>query len=189
MTIDQNTTVISFEGRSYIAVVTTTYDTTSVSQTVTNNSCNTSTNYLITYTTSPTTYQKQTYTYTATSTGMNILEFGFKAVNQVKTWHLDDVSLIDKNASNSEMLVNGGFENGSLVGWQILCSSINCGTIAGNITQSNCHTGSYCYEGMCRNAYDFLRQTILVTSGHIYILSFWLYTDGHNAQAAYVNIS
>ncbi|CAF3707319.1 unnamed protein product [Rotaria sp. Silwood1] len=118
-----------------------------------------------------------------------VIEFGFKAVNQVKTWHLDDVSLKDKNASNAEMLVNGGFENGSLVGWQVLCSSIICGTTAGNITQSNCHTGSYCYEGACQNAYDFLRQTFSVTSGHVYILSFWLYTNGHHSQAAYVNIS
>ncbi|CAF1170702.1 unnamed protein product [Rotaria sp. Silwood1] len=151
--------------------------------------CMPSNNYLIAYNVTPITYQMQTYTYTATFTGMNILEFGFKAVNQIKTWHLDDVSLIDKNASNAEMLVNGGFENGSLVGWQMLCSNNNCGLTVGNITQSNCHTGSYCYEGACQNAYDFLRQTFPVISGHVYILSFWLYTDGHHSQAAYVNIS
>ncbi|CAF1500214.1 unnamed protein product [Rotaria sp. Silwood1] len=151
--------------------------------------CVPSNNYLIAYNVTPITYQMQTYTYTATFTGMNILEFGFKAVNQIKTWHLDDVSLIDKNASNAEMLVNGGFENGSLVGWQMLCSNNNCGLTVGNITQSNCHTGSYCYEGACQNAYDFLRQTFSVTSGHVYILSFWLYTNGHHSQAAYVNIS
>ncbi|CAF1391668.1 unnamed protein product, partial [Rotaria sordida] len=78
--------------------------------------------------------------------GIKQLEFGFKAGSASKTWHLDDVSIIDKNASNSEKLVNGGFENGTLTGWQVLCSTINCGTKAGNITQSNCHTGSYCYE-------------------------------------------
>ncbi|CAF4147236.1 unnamed protein product [Rotaria sp. Silwood2] len=188
MTIGENTTVISFESRSSVAVITA-YDTTSISQTVANNSCNTSTSYAIKYTTSPTTYQKQTYTYTAASTSMNTLEFGFKAVNPAKAWHLDDVSIIDKNASNSEMLVNGGFENGTLIGWQVLCSSLNCGTTSGNITQSNCHTGSYCYQGVCQNAYDFLRQTFSVISGHVYILSFWLYTDGHHSQAAYVNIS
>ncbi|CAF3938070.1 unnamed protein product, partial [Rotaria sordida] len=141
MSISENTTVISLDNRSYVAV-TTTYTTTSTTTTstttVANAACNISTSYILTYTTSPTAYQKQTYTYTAISTGMKKLEFGFKAVNSVKTWHLDDVSIIDKNASNSEKLVNGGFENGTLTGWQVLCSDINCEMKGSNITQSDC---------------------------------------------------
>ncbi|CAF1426335.1 unnamed protein product, partial [Rotaria sordida] len=193
MSISENTTVISLDNRSYVAV-TTTYTTTSTTTistttsstttsstttsstttssttttsttttsttttstttsstttsstttssttTVANDACNISTSYILTYTTSPTAYQKQTYTYTAVSTGTKKLEFGLKAVNSVKTWHLDDVSIIDKNASNSEKLVNGGFENGTLTGWQVLCLDNNCGTKGSNITQSDCHT-------------------------------------------------
>ena len=124
------------------------------------------------------------------STGPVTLEFGFQAKNGVKTWHLDDVSIVDRNASNSEMLINGNFETGTLIGWQVLCSSQNCGTSNGTIAfPPSCHTGSYCYEGGCRGAYDFLRQTFIVTIGDVYTLSFWLYTDGHPQQVAYVSIS
>lgn len=151
-------------------------------------SCNASTSYDIQYTTSPTIYQQQIYNYTALSTDIAILEFGFKAKNPSKTWHLDDVSIVDTTALNSEILVNGGFENGSLIGWQVACSSLNCGGTGGILVQTSCHTGSYCYEGACQGAYDFLRQSFSVTAGRVYMLSFWLYTDGHSAEAAYVDI-
>ncbi len=141
------------------------------------------------YTTSPTSYQKQMFNYTALATGIATLEFGFKAKNPAKTWHLDDVSIVDTTPANSEMLVNGGFENGTLIGWQVICSSINCGGTGGTIVQSPCYSGSYCYEGACQGAYDFLHQSFNVTIGHVYLLSFWLYTDGHAQEAAYVQIS
>ncbi|CAF3971769.1 unnamed protein product, partial [Rotaria sordida] len=140
-TTTSSTTTSSTTTSSTTTSSTTTSSTTTTSTTtVANAACNISTSYILTYTTSPTAYQKQTYTYTAVSTGMKKLEFGFKAVNSVKTWHLDDVSIIDKNASNSEKLVNGGFENGTLTGWQVLCLDNNCGTKGSNITQSDCHT-------------------------------------------------
>ncbi|CAF1344346.1 unnamed protein product [Rotaria sordida] len=78
--------------------------------------CIPSNKYVLAYNVTPIIYQKQTYTYTAASTGMNILEFGFKALSTTKTWHLDDVNIIDKNLSNSEILVNSVFENGTLIG-------------------------------------------------------------------------
>ncbi|CAF2676026.1 unnamed protein product [Rotaria sp. Silwood2] len=175
MTIGENTTVISFESRSSVAVITA-YDTTSISQTVANNSCNTSTSYAIKYTTSPTTYQKQTYTYTAASTSMNTLEFGFKAVNPAKAWHLDDVSIIDKNASNSEMLVNGGFENGTLIGWQVLCSSLNCGTtsavttthdttsVSQTVTNNSCNASTNYFITYTTSPTTYQKQTYTYTA-------------------------
>ena len=156
--------------------------------TVIDSSCNISTSNAISYTILPTSYEKQIYNYTALSNGTAILEFGFKAKNPAKAWHLDDVSLLDRTASNIEMLLNGGFENGSLNGWEVACSSVHCGGIGGVLVQSSCHTGSYCYAGICPGAYDFLRQSFSIISGHIYTLSFWLYTDGDSAQAAYVTI-
>ncbi|CAF1296318.1 unnamed protein product [Rotaria sordida] len=185
------TTTIATTTTITTTITTTTTTTTTTTKTTTTQldiPCVPSNTYVLSYDVTPTTYQKQTYTYTGTSTGLKILEFGFKAVSTTKTWHLDDVSIINKNASNSEMIVNGGFENGNLIGWQVLCSSTNCGTKGGNITQSDCHTGSFCYEGTCQNDYDFLRQTFTVINGHVYVLTFWLYTDGHHSQLAYVNI-
>ncbi|CAF1105199.1 unnamed protein product [Adineta steineri] len=155
----------------------------------TNMSCIPSTNYVLSYTTSPLSYTQQIYNFTAQYSGFATLEFGFKAKNPAFTWHLDDVSIIDTSALNIEMLVNGNFENGTLIGWQILCSNNNCGGTGSSIVNTPCHTGSFCYEGTCAGNYDYLRQSFSITIGHIYTLSFWVYTDGHSDQAAYVNIS
>ena len=73
------------------------------------------------------------------------------------------------------MLINGGFENGSLLGWQTLCSS-SCGSWPGALSSTNppCHTGSHCFMDGCKGDYDFLRQTFHVVMGHIYRLNFWV---------------
>ena len=152
-------------------------------------SCSTATSTALSYTTLPTTYTLVTYSYTATFTGIAILEFGFKAKNTAQTWHLDDVSIIDTSASNAQRLTNGDFENGTLVGWQVLCTVNNgCGGPGGGLTTSSCHSGTYCYSGACFNAFDFLRQTFSTITGHVYTLTFWIYTNGHNQQEAYVRI-
>ena len=151
--------------------------------------CSTSSTTIGSYTTSPSSYNKQTYSYTASFTGIAVLEFGFNAKMASKAWHLDDVSIVDNNLSNSEILVNGNFENGTLLGWQIQCSTANaCSGSGGNLSTSTCHSGMYCYEGDCEGKYDFLRQAFLVISGHIYTLSFWLQSVSHPAQKAYVAI-
>jgi hypothetical protein len=81
--------------------------------------------------------------------GTAVLEFNFKGQNGVDYWHLDDVSILDENASNSEMLVNGDFENGTLVGWQLICSS-NCQSSSGVILNSSCNKGLFCYRDGCK---------------------------------------
>lgn len=127
-----------------------------------------------------------TYTYTANFTGTAVLEFGFSASGANKDGYLDDVSILDRNASNSEMLINGGFENGTLIGWQVLCTS-GCSGSTGNITASaSCQTGSYCYHDGCKGSTDFVRQVFTVTMGDVYTLSFWIQVD--NSQSAFVTI-
>jgi hypothetical protein len=102
-------------------------------------------------------------------------------------WHLDDVSILDENMSNSEMLVNGGFENGTLTGWQLLCIS-NCLSSSGAISNSPCNTGLFCYQDGCKNEFDFLRQSFSMTIGHTYTLSFYLLSDTHPNDQAFVRI-
>ena len=141
------------------------------------------------YTNTPSSYSKKTYSYTASNTGVAILEFGFQAKTSSKSWHLDDVSIINNNVSNSEMLVNGNFESGTLMGWQVQCSASNaCSGSGGQLSTSTCYSGTYCYDGECIGKYDFLRQAFLVTAGHSYTLSFWLKSDGQSQQYAYVKI-
>jgi hypothetical protein len=126
-----------------------------------------------------------TYTYTGSFTGTAVLEFGFYSQGNNKIGYLDDVSIVDTNASNSQMLINGGFENGSLIGWQVLCTS-NCGSLSGSISTTSCNTGLYCYTDGCVNGIDFLRQTFTTNIGDIYTLSFWMQLS-HN-ENAYVEI-
>ncbi|CAF1413084.1 unnamed protein product [Adineta ricciae] len=187
--ISQKNTVIIFT-QAYPTNTTLLYTTTTMPLTTMSVSCMPSSTCIATYTTSPTTYQKQMYNYTAVSTGIALLEFGFKAKNPSFTWHLDDVSVIDISALGIEMLLNGNFEMSSLVGWQIVCSSQSClPSKQSSLVQTNCHNSSNCYEGACQGNYDYLRQYFNVTIRHIYTLSFWLYTDGNIQQEAYVNIS
>jgi hypothetical protein len=123
---------------------------------------------VLSYTSGPTIYTLMKYSYSATSSGTGILEFGFTTKNDNYEWHLNDFSLQDINMSNAKMLTNDDFESGTLAGWQLLCSN-KCDRLssAGHIT------GSYCYEDACEDDYDFLPQTFTKTIGHIYELSFW----------------
>jgi hypothetical protein len=136
-------------------------------------SCSTPTSTILYYTSAPTTYTLETYTYNASSTGTAVLQFGFTSSGGNKIGYLDDVSIVDTNASNSEMLINGGFENGTLVGWQQLCTS-SCQASSGSITNTLCNTGSYCYMDGCKAGLDFLQQTFTTSIGHVYTLNFWL---------------
>ena len=56
------------------------------------------------------------YDYTALSTRTAVLEFSFKSIGNNKVGYLDNVSIVDMNVSNAQMLINGGFENGTLLG-------------------------------------------------------------------------
>ena len=151
--------------------------------------CTTASTPIASFTTTPNPYAKQTYNYTAAYTGVAILEFGFKAKLSSKTWHLDDVSIVDSNSSNSEMLTNGDFENGTLMGWQVQCTVSNaCLGSGGTLSTSTCHTGMSCFEGGCEGSYDFLRQAFRAAAGHIYTLSFWLQSEGSIQQYVYVTI-
>jgi len=151
-------------------------------------SCNVSNTTVLYYHTNPTAYTLETYNYTASPSSIGVLSFSFYTITGTYYWHLDDISLIDTNVSNSEMLTNGDFENGTLVGWQQLCTQ-NCSSSPGTITSSSCHSGSYCYEDACRYGSDYLQQTFPVISGHIYTLSFWLHSDGGPIQQAFVGIN
>lgn len=129
------------------------------------------------------------YNYSATSSGVGLLEFGFFSKDYRQIWRLDDFSLQDVNASNAEQLRNGNFENGTLVGWQMICpQNSQASGSSGKISTTVCHNGSYCYQDSCEDAYDFLRQTFPTVQGHSYTLSFWLISSGDDDQKAFVRL-
>ncbi|CAF1155110.1 unnamed protein product [Adineta steineri] len=134
-----------------VTTLTSTITTSSLTTASITASCATPTSTIMSWTSSMQTYQLQTYNYTAPFSGIGVLEFGFNINTRIGFWYLDDVSMLDMNASNSEMLVNGNFELDNLNGWQSLCAT-NCGSRAGMIINSPCN-GSYCYQDGCRIVY------------------------------------
>ncbi|CAF1512111.1 unnamed protein product, partial [Rotaria sordida] len=136
--VSSSTTTIVTSSTSTITTssVSTIAMTTTISLTTT--SCTTPSSTILYYNSAPTSYTQQTYNYIASSTGTAVLEFGFHSIGSNKDGYLDDVSIVDTNASNSEMLMNGDFENGTLVGWQMICGS-NCVSLSGTLSMASCN--------------------------------------------------
>jgi hypothetical protein len=139
-------------------------------------SCNTPTSTIFYFNGAPSSYTQETYNYNASSTGTATLQFGFATTAANKHAYLDDVSIVDTNASNSEMLINGGFENDTLVGWQLICTS-SCSTGSSGAISTSSYSGLFCYADGCKDGPDFLQQAFSITIGHVYTLNFWLYMD------------
>jgi hypothetical protein len=133
-------------------------------------------------------YQFYSYLITAQYTSDFNLNFIFQGDSSA-SWHLDDISLTPFNESNSELLVDGDFEN-SLNGWTLDCwEGCEIGS-SGLLSMDSCHSGSMCYIDACTGAYDFLFQSVNLTSGNVYNLSFWLFLSagGSSVSRAYINL-
>lgn len=139
------------------------------------------------FTNTPKSYTLETYQFLGTSNRTGYLEFGFYGHSSGKKWYLDDVSLINRNLSNAQLIENGGFENGTLMGWETFCQS-TCGTGAGAVNNSNPRSGTFSYQDSCNSGFDFLRQSFLIIQGHLYILTFYLDSEGNPQQYAFYRI-
>jgi hypothetical protein len=115
--------------------------------------------------------------------------FGFKGYGMMDYSYLDSVSVVDNSAPSIQLLNNPGFDNStsSLIGWTTWCTSA-CGSGAGQVTTSSCHSGN-CYVDHCQANYDYLVQSFSATIGHTYTISFWLMQTGGAMAAIYANIA
>ncbi|CAF3385774.1 unnamed protein product [Rotaria socialis] len=114
-----------------------------------------------------TTYQLYTNTFTPTS-NVTTVTFAFQVDDDPGIWDLDDVSL--KQTLGIELMLNGGFESGSLSPtWNTSCtvqctgiSSQGSGGGPGGISTVYLHTGTYNYRDRCNPEpkFDYLSQTI-----------------------------
>jgi len=102
-------------------------------------------------------------------------------------WSLDDVS-IALQSGGSNLLVNPGFETGSRSGWAAACNPFSAGA-TGVVTSGYAHSGTYSYfDGAYPNP-DYLSQTVSVTSGSYYTVSFWLENLGGAPNMATIIMS
>jgi hypothetical protein len=126
----------------------------------------------------PTTYTLYTYGFTANDSSAS-LTFAITGDSgpMHNYWLLDSISVNHTNA-NTDVLINGGFEVGNLTGWTQDCATdANCGgsgTNYGQLTNTPCYSGTYCYVDKCNPGFDYLIQSFNTTIGDYYILSFYL---------------
>jgi hypothetical protein len=121
---------------------------------------------------------------------MPTLVFGFSTGGSAYIY-LDNVSVVDNNASSIQLLNNPSFENSAsnLTGWTTWCaSSCNTGYAGKVLANSSCHSGN-CYIDHCHTPdYDYLVQSFPAAIGHIYTISFWLQLVGTGTLKFYANI-
>jgi hypothetical protein len=100
-------------------------------------------------------------------------------------WYIDDVSIL---TNGTEMLVNGGFEAGSLSPWNRTEPNGTCNGTAAAVTSSSgvARTGIYGLWDGSVGCFDQVAQSFSTTKGVIYEISFWLkstYTDSNGIFA------
>jgi acyl-coenzyme A thioesterase PaaI-like protein len=117
--------------------------------------------------TSQQSYTQYTYTYTATM-AETWLTFEFR--HDPSYWDLDDVSVT--NAGGTNLIVNGGFETGSLSPWTLGGTSglQNSGTVE----TGHAHAGTYSYVDGSVDGTDGIYQGFSTVAGQTYTISFWL---------------
>jgi hypothetical protein len=114
------------------------------------------------------------YNYTATSNASSI---AFSFLIQNYYFALDDVSVRDFAAPNTELISNGGFETGSLTSW-LYCNQNNASITEGvksNLTYNNVtyypNSGAYYYMGGSNISADYIIQSFPTQIGHQYNVS------------------
>lgn len=123
------------------------------------------------------------FNYTAPSVTSVRLTFSFR--NDPSYWYLDDVFVT--NSSGQQLLLNTGFEQGTLANW-IFCNP-NSASSSGAVTNLDKYSGLYSYKDGSVGTPDYLSQTFDVLPGNIYTVSFWLKATSSSMTFAWITIS
>jgi hypothetical protein len=75
-------------------------------------------------------------------------------------------------AQANELVINGGFETGDLTGWTVGSPGQPFNWDVTNISDAGIYAGSYIAENGCFQTHCALSQTLAITPGRIYELSF-----------------
>ncbi|CAF1594326.1 unnamed protein product [Adineta ricciae] len=127
------------------------------------------------------TYLPFAYNYTAIA---NVTRMAFAFRRQTQYFALDEVSIQDFAALGTELLVNGGFETGSLAPW-IYCDQNNANSTGGvqstfsyNSFNYSPKSGTYYYVGGSTVAADYIMQAFPTIIGHEYQVHMWAMHPG-----------
>jgi hypothetical protein len=118
---------------------------------------------------SATSYTCHAYTWTALTTGVVTLAFQLR--QDPDLWYLDDVSVY---GGAIQMLINGGFETGSLSPWVRGIPNGNCAGSPGQVSSVSPHDGTYSVMDGSYLCADEISQQFTATAGQVYLVSFWL---------------
>ncbi|CAF0908757.1 unnamed protein product [Adineta steineri] len=121
-------------------------------------------------------YFQYIYNYTAVANNTRLV---FALQRGTAYFNLDDTSVTDYAAPSVELLVNPGFETGSLYPW-LYCNQDNATSTGGvqtNYTSGNFsyfpNSGTYYYMGGSLTAADYISQAFSTQIGHIYKIILW----------------
>ena len=103
-------------------------------------------------------------------------------------WCIDDVSIL---ADGTEMLVNGGFETGSLSPWSWTEPNGTCNGTKAEVTNSSevAQTGIYGLWDGSAGCFDQVAQSFNVTSDQKYVISFWFKSKGTDSNGTFADFS
>jgi len=139
----------------------------------------------------PHTYTQYTVSFIAANAN-TALSFQFR--EDPAFFFLDDIVLLH-GTSGPNLVVNGGFENGTFIdpvagtpqplGWTYL-NLFNAGA-SGRVATNLPHSGTSNYYDGAVGAYDGITQGIATTVGDLYTLSFWLTDNSSQLLGSQVN--
>ena len=132
-------------------------------------------------------YYQSIYNYTAVAT-TTVLVFSLRAVNAY--FAVDSVSVRDYAALSTEILVNGGFETGTLTPW-IYCNQMNV-SITGGVTSNFSwggfnyypQSGTYFYVSRNNISADYLFQSFPTQVGRSYKVTTHLMYPGNSSLSS-----
>ena len=133
------------------------------------------------------TYTCQAYSWIATANGTLSLQFQLQ--HGPGRWYVDDVSVFH---GGTQLLVNGGFESGTLAPWiRTTPNGSNCTGQIAAVTNSAglAHAGIwFLWDGEV-NCYDQIEQHFSVIAGEAYVISYWLRSTTTTGSPIFANVS
>lgn len=89
------------------------------------------------------------------------------------------------------MLINGGFETGSLAPWVRTQPNGTCAGQSAEVTNVTGvpYSGNYGLWDGSNGCFDQIAQSFTATAGQVYVISFWLLSTGLASTGIYTNFS